>query len=460
MNKLNLIFIILDSFRQDHISFYNKGQKVFDKIEACKTPNIDKLARRSIVFINAYPNGLPTIPVRTEWMTGQFTLPYKPWQPLSNYPLEITIADILAREGYKNALITDTYHFFKPNMNFHRSFDTFIWIRGQEYDAYASNKPLKKKVEEYINKNYTEIWRKRVEQFLANTEDFTKEEDYFPAQVFKTAVKWLKKNIHEEKPFMLWIDSFDPHEPWDPPPAFDTYTDKEYNGPRLILPMGGYAQNWATEEEINYIRGLYAGEAVFVDHWVGYFLDNLEDLNLYENTIIVLAADHGHPLADHGKFLKGTDRLYNELLKVPFMIYHPEQTHKVSDALVQFPDLLPTILELIGLGNNTKTMQGRSFKDIITGDKEEHREAIITGYHEGIDRCIRDKEWTLIIRPKDQPDELYNLIKDPKEETNLIDEYKDEAKRLASYYGSYFFRERREIIKGIQEKYEISFTSV
>ena len=460
MEKLNLIYIVLDSLRQDHVSFYNKGERVFDNVPPCKTPGIDKLAQKSVVFNNVYPSGLPTIPVRTEWMTGQFTLPYRPWQPLLPYPKDVTVAEILAREGYKNALITDTYHLFKPNMNFHRAFHTFIWIRGQEYDAYTSNKPLKKNVNDYVNEKYTEQWVRRVERFLANTEDFEKEADWFPGKVFTTAVKWLEKNVHERKPFILWIDSFDPHEPWDPPARFDTYTDKSYSGPRLILPMGGYADEWASKEQQDFIRGLYAGEVSFVDYWVNYFIEKLEEMNLFDNSIIVLTADHGHPLADHGKFLKGADRLYNELVKVRFMIWTPDVKHRVVDSLIQFPDVLPTLLDLLGLGNNARVMQGKSFSDIVKGEEREQRDSVIIGYHDGIDRCIRDKEWTLIIRPEGEIDELYNLNKDPKEKNNLIDEYPDEAKRLAIKFGNYFFKERKTVIKGIQERYEVSFTGV
>jgi arylsulfatase A-like enzyme len=97
MSKYNIIVVVLDSFRQDHISFYNKEERIFKNVAACKTPNLDKFARESVVFHNAYPVGLPTIPVRTELMTGQFTLPYKPWSPM--YPTEITIAEILKREA-------------------------------------------------------------------------------------------------------------------------------------------------------------------------------------------------------------------------------------------------------------------------------------------------------------------------------------------------------------------------
>jgi hypothetical protein len=129
-------------------------------------------------------------------------------------------------------------------------------------------------IDRYINEKYPESWRKLVARYLANTDDFKSEKDYFPAKVFSEAVKWLKENrVH--KNIFLWVDCFDPHEPWDPPPRFDAYTDPSYDGPRLILPMGGYAYIWATEEQVDYIRGLYAGEASFVDHCFGTMLEAL-----------------------------------------------------------------------------------------------------------------------------------------------------------------------------------------
>ncbi|RLI25988.1 sulfatase [Candidatus Bathyarchaeota archaeon] len=452
---MNLIVIMLDSLRQDHVSFYNRGKPVFEGVEACKTPNIDRFAEDCVVFENAYPCGLPTIPVRTELMTGQYTLPYRPWRPLENE--DITVAEILRREGYVCGLIADTYHLFRPAMNFHRGFHSFIWIRGQEYDAYMLPPPLKKKVEDYVNENYTDRWRELVARFLANTEDFEREEDWFPAKVVREAIKWLRRARKARyKRIFLWIDSFDPHEPWDPPPRFDSYTDPGYKGPRLILPMGGQASEWATPEEVRYIRGLYAGEVSFVDHWLGFLFRELEDLGYYDDSVIVLLADHGHPLADHGKFLKGTDRLYNELLKVPFMIRLPAgEGARRTDAIVQFPDLLPTILDLLGLSRETLSMHGRSFLPVLLGETDEHREYAISGYHEAVDRCIRDKKWSLIQRPEGQPDELYNLQEDPRETHNLIDECPEEAKRLAGVFGNYFRKVEQRIVKGVQGKYEV-----
>lgn len=452
---MNLIVIMLDTFRQDHVSFYTGGQPVFEDVAACRTPNLDAFAQEAIVFDNAYPEALPTIPARTQLFTGQRTLPFRPWQPLTRE--DITIAEILRDEGYVCGLISDCYHYRAPGMNFHRGFHAYRWIRGQEYDPWTSH-PSRRDLEQYVNEHYDAAWRGRVAQFLANTDDFKREEDWFPARVVNEAIEWLTRNRGHQRIF-AWIDSFDPHEPWDPPPRFDTYTDPTYSGKRLIMPLGGPAESWATPEEIRHIRGLYAGEAAFVDYWLGHLFTALRDLGYFDDSAILIVADHGHPLADHGKFLKGGDRLYNELLKVPFMLRLPGgRSARRTQAIVQFHDVLPTLLDLLGLANNTEAMHGRSFLPVLRGDTDSHRQAIITGYHEAIDRCIRDQNWSYIQRPEGEPDELYNLVEDPRERRNLIDEYPEEAQRLASAFGS-FFRRRGAVqatVKGVQGKYELA----
>ena len=451
---MNIIGIMLDSFRQDHVSFYNGGQPVFERVPACRTPALDAFAQECIVFDNAYPEALPTIPVRTQLFTGQCTLPNRPWQPLTKE--DISIAEILRAEGTVCALISDCYHYRAPGMNFHRGFHTYRWIRGQEYDPWTSHPP-RRTLDDYVNEHYDTAWRGRVAQFLSNTDDFTREEDWFPAKVVSEAIDWLTRNRGHQRIF-AWIDCFDPHEPWDPPTRFDTYTDPGYRGQRLIMPIGGPAERWATPEEMRHIRGLYAGEAAFVDHCLGRLFQSLKDLGYYEDSAIVLLADHGHPLADHGKFLKGGDRLYNELLKVPFMIRLPGgQGARRTGAVVQFHDVLPTLLDLLGMANNMASMQGRSFLPVLRGDTDAHRDVIITGYHEAVDRCIRDRTWSYVQRPPGEPDELYNLAEDPGERINLIDQYPGEARRLARAFGSYFRRGTAQMeVKGIQGKYELA----
>ena len=122
---MNIIMIMSDSFRQDHLGCYGN--------DWIKTPNLDKLSGESVLFENAYCEGLPTLPVRTALFTGNYTLTNRFWQQL--IPQDVTMAEILDEYGYLSAMITDTYHMFKPNMNFHRGFHVYRFIRGQESDA-------------------------------------------------------------------------------------------------------------------------------------------------------------------------------------------------------------------------------------------------------------------------------------------------------------------------------------
>lgn len=427
---MNLIVICLDSFRQDHVSVYHQGRRVFDGVDPCQTPHIDRLAEGSVVFQNAYPMVLPTIPARYELMTGQSGLMTRGWEPLRSE--DQSIADILRSLGYVTGIISDNYHYFEPqahgSMNYHHGFDSYDWVRGQEYDRYAAH-PTSRDIDDYANEHYTPAWRKLLARYLANTDHAATEADCFPSQVMSRAVDWLARNRDQERVF-CWIDCFDPHEPWDPPERFDRYTDSNYRGPRLILPMGGLASEWATPEEIRHIRGLYAGECSFVDDCIGTLLENLDELGYMEDSVIVLLSDHGHPLADHGKFLKSGDRLYSELLDVPFMISSPALEPMTASAIVGFPDLLPTILELLGHGDLAEPMAGRSFLPVLNRASQQHRQVVMSGYHNAPERCIRDDRWSYIRRPNDAPEELYDLACDPRETHSLIDEHPEEAVRL------------------------------
>jgi len=450
---LNLIVLVIDSLRQDHVGLYHGGAPAFPDVPACRTPSLDAFSRECVVFSNAYPEALPTIPARYTLMTGQRSLPYRPWAPLSAG--DLTLGQILRGEGYTCGLITDCYHYRAPGMNYHAGFHAVRWIRGQEYDPWESA-PSARPIERYVNARYTPEWRDRVGQFLANTDGFVSETDWFAPQLVEDAIGWLKRNRSQKQVF-LWVDCFDPHEPWDPPAAFDTYADPSYAGPRLILPMGGDAASWAGPEEMRLIRGLYAGEASFVDHWVGRFLEALGELGYLDDSVVLLLADHGHPLADHGKFLKGADRLYSEMLRVPFMVRLPDGRHggERAEALVQFQDVAPTLLDLLEFPESLEAMHGRSFRAVLERDADEHREAIITGYHEGVDRCIRTKRLSFIERPSGVRDELYDLEKDPREQRNIIETHREEADRLARAFGR-LYRSRRRRATGIQGKYELS----
>lgn len=456
---MNLIVVCIDSLRQDHVSFYHGGHRVFDAIPPCQTPNLDRFAQHALAFRHAHPSNLPTIPIRAELMTGQFFLPTRVWEPLQS--TDLPVAQILQREGYICGLISDTYHYRAPGMNYHKGFHAYEWIRGQEFDPYNSA-PTLRRVDDYVTAAYGSDWRGLVGKYLANTDDFRREEprDWFAAQVVDRAVRWLEKSRAHKNVF-LWVDSFDPHEPWDPPVPYDTYRPVGYAGPRLIMPMGGEAASWATPEQIDQIRGLYAGEVASVDGALGVFFDALERLGYYEDSVILVLADHGHPLGDHGKFLKGADRVFGELLNVPMLLHVPGRSAgRVSDALVAYPDVLPTLLDLLGLTGYTQSMTGRSFAAVVHGATDAHRKAIISGYRGAADRSVRDAEWAFIRRPVGEPDELYHLSEDPREQRNIIDAHPAEVRRLVSVVGPQFFAQPVHQIKGLQGRWELGSATV
>jgi arylsulfatase A-like enzyme len=449
---VNIVFVIADSLRQDHVSCYGwPGCPV-------ETPHIDRLAAESVMLENCYPQGLPTIPVRTEWLTGRGTLPFRKWQPLAKE--DLSAPELLTLEGYRTALFTDCYHYFKPEMNLHRGFQTWRWVRGQEYDAWQSGPLRRLRLEDHVNEKMPREWHARVEACLRNLDGCQSADDWTCARLAAEVVNWLDANPNDGRTF-LWIDSFDPHEPWMPPPGFDRYVDPTYTGKRYLMPPGSLARQWFSETEIAAIRGLYAGEVAFVDHSLGRVFTALRERGYFDNSVIVFIADHGHPLADHGKFLKGGDRLYSELLKVPCLIRFPGAEHggRRLTALAQFPDLLPTLLDVAGLEADLSEMTGLSLLPVLRGDLDELRHATISGYHEAPDRAIRDQRWSYVRRPEGEPDELYDLAADPREQRNLIDEYPTEAQRLASYFGAAFAL-RGAAVKGLQGKYEVAGTAV
>jgi arylsulfatase A-like enzyme len=335
---MNVFWIVLDSLRRDHVGAYGS--------EVCQTPHLDAFAEEAILFDNAYPEALPTIPVRTALNTGCRTLHSRPWQPLSNE--DVTAAEILGHHGYTSAMITDVYHMVKPDMNFHRGFDSFQFIRGQEGDCFELV-PHDEDLDKYVHPQQSARKRRVIDNFLRNTQHWQSEEDTFPAQVFQEAARMARGLQDKDKLF-------------------------NYNGKRLI--EANYSTvDYMSAEELAYIRGMYAGEVTLVDRWFGHFIDTLRETGMLDRSVVIVLADHGHPHGDHGTIMKSPPNMYNELLRIPLMIRLPdaERAGQRVAPLVQMDDILPTTLELIGLGNESVCMTGKSMWPLVTGDAQKLR---------------------------------------------------------------------------------------
>ena len=450
---MNIIVLMLDSLRQDHVSYYGW--------DGCplQTPNIDAVAAEAVVFDNVYPEGLPTIPVRTDLLTGQSSLTNRTWQPL--VPTDVTAANILAKEGYLTAIVADTYHLFKPNMNFHNGFDIFHWIRGAEYDSLSTG-PLKHlKLEDHITDGIPKSWHAGIFKCLQNLDGRTEPEDFPCFQTVRKALELLHQARQDKRSLFLWLDTFQPHEPWCPPAKFDTFGDPNYTGPKVIMPPGGPASKWGDDAVTNRTRSLYSGEAAYTDYCLGRLFDGMREMGYFDDSLIVILSDHGHPLGDHGKFLKGGDRLYSELLKVPFVMRLPGGAHggRRVQTLARFPDLLPTMLDLAGFGAAGMCMAGRSLRPIVEGHDVTLYPATVSGFFPTTMRCIRTQQHSLFLGAAGDTDELYDLQADPRERTNIIADADDVATEMVKLISPIYLGQRRTP-RGVQGTMEVAHTSL
>lgn len=445
---MNVIVIVMDSLRVDHVGCY--GSHV-------KTPNIDQVAYESALFLNAFTESLPTIPTRTTFWTGRVNFPFRRWQPFELG--DLLLAEVLWDKGYTSALVTDVYHMHKPIYNCGRGFDTVVFVRGQEYDPWIVDESITVDLARHRLKGDESdaLWKPRFEQYLRNMSVVKGEEDYFAPRVAKEAIRWLEYMAEEKGQkdrLFLWVDFFDPHEPWDPPDPWRTMYDSDYMGQELIDPVPGDVEGYMTKREIQHTQALYAGEITFLDKWVGILLERVRDLGLWDNTLLMLTTDHGEPFGEHGYIRKARPFNHEQLVHIPWIIRHPEGigAGKRIEALVQTTDLMPTILDALHISwplkhtylAPTHTMfpqdmtiaekmvplHGFSLWPLLEGQVDAVREHAYSGHH-GRQWSIRNHEWAYLLNiDGSREPELYHRPTDPTEQRNLVSEYPEIADRL------------------------------
>jgi arylsulfatase A-like enzyme len=409
---MNVIVIINDSLRWDHLGCYGN--------QWIRTPNLDKLASEAAVFDYCYSEGLPTVPTRTTFFTGRFTFPFRGWQRLE--PTDLLLAEVLWNKGYHSAMITDVYHLHKPTMAFERGFDYTKHIRGHEGDPFVVDESIQVDVDRYYKGDGKDkSVRAQLTQYLRNIHHWKGEEDTFVAQVLQEGVKWLT-DLKKRDNLFLWLDCFDPHEPWDPPSPYNRmYTDQNYHGKDIIHPIPGKIEGHLTPEELHHIKMLYAGKVTLCDRWVGFFLDEVRKMGLFENSLIIFTTDHGAPFGEHGYIKKAEPGLYEELVHIPLIIRHPEGigAGKRFSALVETTEIFPTILDFLKMSRPPR-IHGESLLPLMADQVESIRDYAYMGYFKRTWR-VSDRIWSFALSlEKGRSNELYNLKEDPGEKKNLI----------------------------------------
>jgi len=440
---VNFIIIISDTLRRDHLGCY--GNKWI------RTPSLDKLARESVVFDRAYTASFPTVPNRRDVLTGRYTFTYCDWSPLSQE--EIVLAQVLGKAGYTSYMVLDTPHIIANAYGFDRNFSGWKWIRGQEGDRYKTD-PIEVKlpcaVEKLRGKERT------VTQYLRNVSERKGEEDYFAPRTMAQAEKWLEGN-HKRDKFFLYVDTFDPHEPWDPPKHYVDIYGPGYEGEEVIYPLYSPC-SFLTDPELEHIRALYAGEVSMVDTAVGKLLKKIDELGLRDNTAIIFTTDHGFYFGEHGLIGK-IALIHDEVNHIPLLMRVPGIAPGRRWHFVQPCDHMPTILDLAGV-EHPKTIHGKSLVKALQGDMTPVREIAVTSgaiVHPPVsDKPIKldasnwdqyafklkpstivSDEWVLIVGAGDIEPELYHTPSDPGQEKNVFSENKAVARDLHARYMSF-----------------------
>jgi arylsulfatase A-like enzyme len=419
---VNIVFICIDTLRYDHL-----GCNGNDWIH---TPNMDAFAREAAVFDNAYAGSFPTIPHRTDVFTGRFGEPFHPWLPL-RYDA-VTLPALMGQAGWATYLAFDCPHLINGGHGFDYAFHGWHFERGNEVDQHIIDDADPGLPTKYAAQYSPFVRRSTATQYFRNNRHRYLEEQWPSPRVFKAAGDFVERNRRRSK-YFLWVDSFDPHEPWDPPDHYVAlYDDADFD---RDAPMTGWENIDAlSEAELRHVQAHYAGEVTMVDRHLGIFLDRLAASGRDVDTAVVITCDHGTNAGAHGRMSKGGP-IYEQVGHVVLMIRAPGVQAGRRTNLVQPADLMPTLLELADL-SAPETCQGSSFAGLIEQPGEGGREVTVSGVgadltrgHE-ISATIQDQRWCLIDSPDPARRELYDKDADRSEEHNVIAAHPDQAERL------------------------------
>ncbi|UCC69531.1 MAG: sulfatase [Armatimonadota bacterium] len=432
---MNCVLIIVDSWRMDHCGCYGN--------EWIRTPNLDALAAESVLFTRAYPESFPTLPVRRALHTGRRVYPFRGHRPQKGDfvgapgwgPIEEnldTVAELLHAQGYRTAFITDTYHQFKPSKNFHRGFDEWRWIRGQEHDCYRSGPVVgddaiarHMRVERCGSPRWEDHRR-----YLTNVADRSSEADYFAAQVFRAGAEWLGQNDDAEK-FFLVIDSFDPHEPWDPPAYYRRLYDPDDDVVDVIWSTYASADEFPPRE-LKRMQANYAGECTMVDRWLGHFMESLRSSGRLEDTVVALISDHGHNLGDANLTGKQGYPLTRAVADLIMMIRRPngEAAGTECDALCYNLDLTVTLMKMLGQ-EIPDQMEGIDLWPVVRGEQS-GREYVTVAW--GPEVTFIDSQWWCNDVFWGANPLLYDIQSDPALTRNLAAEHPEVVQKALKMF--------------------------
>mgnify|MGYP000748955480 CR=1 FL=1 len=434
MNKKpNILLISVDTLRADHLSCYGYPTNT--------SPHIDQLASENVLFDQAYATAGWTPPSHASMFTGLY--PSEHGVVNNNQLVESipTIAQILYDDGYHTGGFVNNSQVGQL-VGFDRGHETFIEV----WKGHQSNNVFEKAVR-YLNRQ---------------THKLTGKYDKGAKQTNRLALRWLDRYSKGKKPFYLFLHYIEPHNPLNPhrehwnkqaTSCFRSGINWKKIQKMAENPLRFYTDECTlNREETDYLISLYDGEIFYVDQIIGEVINYLKMNKLYENTMIIITSDHGEHFGEKGNF-SHVSSLYQPIIHIPLVVKFPYllgENKKISRK-VQLVDILPTILDTAGVqipsqchisGVNLREAINNAtpFRNHIIAEWEGRIPFFILnelGCDESDERVSRfnHKIYTIIgdshkfIMSEDK-EELYDIVSDPLEANDLIQEDPDTAKRL------------------------------
>lgn len=436
-----MLLIVIDTLRADHLGCYDYFRNT--------SPNIDELAKDGVLFKDHYASGVATGPGFTSIISGMFPINHgfylTPFNIPNSYQLDdniLTLSEVMWENGYITAAFDNLVNFRSRMKQFIRGYEYYVNVTGTA---------------RYLHHH---IWADKINKRL---------------------LPWIEKNKKDQ--FFLFVHYWDPHTPYNQPKAFqrlfkhekgnlkdlevkDTVSGYEYvpgwgkldeifegDNHRWMLPIPG--ETFAEGRSID----LYDGEIAYVDSCLGQVVEKLKELNLYDDTLIVVTSDHGEQLGQHGMY--GHSGLHDANIYVPLIISYPSNLPKghCVKGFVQQADISTSIFKIADIPLNetirkmrkhVKTIGNPAFSHDIRGFTdgkdllnlvrgriirnkaftEALRAVQIHGDGDRVEvnligqRAIRTEKWKLIDQTDGQV-ELYNVKNDPMEVINLHREEKN-----------------------------------
>lgn len=406
--KYNVLFIFTDDQRQDALGCYNNTY--------IRTPNIDQLSKAGVRFNNAYVmggnHGAICAPSRAMLLSGKSLFHvYDKLNGVHTMPMQF------ANNGYET-FATGKWHNEKAafEASFQKGENVFLGGMADHYNVPCRNLGADGKLGEPVTKGFST--------------------DVFADAAINYLNGYAKGK--REKPFFCYVAFTAPHDPRSPRKDYmEMYPPGSIPLPGNFMKFHPFQFDnlnirdetlapWPrTPEIIQESLADYYSLITHLDSRVGDIIKTLKQQGLYENTIIVYAADNGLSIGSHG--LLGKQDLYETSTKVPLIISGPGIPKNQSrDALLYLFDIYPTLAELCGI-TTPKNIDGINFNKVLLGQQKETRNALYTAYRNTA-RAVRNEEWKLIRYPQRDYIQLFNLKNDPLEINNLASLPANQAK--------------------------------